>query len=108
MLPCTQPNENTEAVTVNALKQNHLARVEDQYWQAEEKFQECSLALARYRINHRAGGVFALAGRIFLPLNAQQNVEASRLEHERWMAKMTRDELLFERAELRKSLGLSS
>jgi hypothetical protein len=93
--------ENIEAVA------SMLARVETLYRASEEKFRECSLALVRHRNNHREGQLFALAGHVFLPLNPQRNVEAARLEHETWVAKTRRDELLQERAELRKSLGLS-
>jgi len=108
MWPFHQPNEKVEAVNVMAhLKTDHLARVEILYREAEQKFQEASLALVRHRNNHREGQVVALAGRVLLPLNVHQNLEASRLEHERWMAKTKRDELLEERAELRKSLGLT-
>jgi hypothetical protein len=99
--------ENVEAVaSMLALKRDRLAAVENLYRSAEQTFTECSLRLVRYRNDHRAGQPFALAGHVFLPLNPGRDIELQRLEHEKWQAEFRRTELLQERAELRKSLGL--
>jgi len=110
MWPICQPNKSTDAVSITmlTLKADHLAAVELLYKESEQKFTECSLRLVRYRNVHRENQIFALAGHIFIPVNPSSDVELNRLEHEQWLAKTKRDELLFERAELRKSLGLSS
>src|SRR5437879_5388241 len=95
----SQPKVNAEVV-------NAMAAVETLYRESEQKFTECSLRLVRHRNTHRQNQIFALAGHIFVPVNPFSDVELNRLEHEQWMAKTKRDELLFERAALRKSLGL--
>jgi hypothetical protein len=104
----SEPNVDAEAVTtITHFKVDRLAATEIQYREAEQKFQEAGLRLVRYRNDHRENQAFALAGHIFLPVNPLRDVELSRLEHDRWRAEFARNELLNERAELRKSLGLT-
>jgi hypothetical protein len=86
---------------------DRLAYVEVQYRAAERAFDSAFAAVARYRANHREGEPFCLGGKIFLPVNPHWDQELGRLEREKSRATLLRNSLLAERAELRKSLGLS-
>ena len=100
--------ENVEVVaTMATLKQDRLTVVETLYRQAEDKFQEAILRFVRHRNDHRERSMFALGGKLFVRVNPTPDPELDLLAHERCQAESLRNELLAERWELRKSLGLS-
>jgi hypothetical protein len=108
MWPLNQPKENAEAVnSVLTLKRSRLNAVETLYKEAEEKFQEAILKFVRHRNNNRQNAAFVLGDKVFLRVHPTPDPELDRLAHERWIAEFRRNELLAERWELRKSLGLS-
>ena len=84
-----------------------LAQVELDFRRAEQDFNTACTAVARYRGQHRENQPFALAGKIFVPVHPFQDHKLTFLEHQLSTAKTRRDSLLAERAELRKSLGLT-
>ena len=108
MWPFHQPNKNTEVVnTITHLTVDRLAIVEIQFREAEKKFNAAWTNLEKYRATHRQGQPFTLAGKLFVPINPKPDHQLEILEHEKWRAESRRNELLAERAELRKSVGLT-
>jgi hypothetical protein len=100
--------ENVETVSpVLHFKADRLAAVELEFRQAEIEFNAAFDRLKRHMKTHRDREPFAVGNTMFVPLNHRPNVERSILVHEESMARMKRDELLQERASLRRDLGLS-
>jgi hypothetical protein len=99
--------ESVETVSpVLHFKMDRLAQVELEFRKAEQNFNTACTAVARYRGQHRQNQPFALAGKIFLPVNPHQDQELGRLEREVSRASLLRNSLLAERASLRKDLGI--
>ena len=84
-----------------------LVRNELEYAAAERVWNTAFQKLKNYIYAHRDREPFAVGNIMFVPLNQHPNAERTLLVHEEAMARMKRDQLLQERAELRKSLGLS-
>jgi hypothetical protein len=104
----SQPMVDAEAVNAMlVLKADHLARVELLYKEAEEKFQEAILRFVRHRNNHRESNMVRLGDKLILRAHPTPDPELDRLGRDRWQAEFQRNELLVERWELRRDLGLS-
>jgi hypothetical protein len=83
-----------------------LARTELEYAAAERAWTAAFHKLKNYIYAHRDREPFALGDKIFMPLN-RRDQERSLLVHEEFTTRTKRNELLAQRAELRKILGLS-
>ena len=98
--------ESVETVSpVLHFKVDRLAQVELEFRRAENEFNVAFDRLKRHMKTHRDREPFTVGNITFLPLNHQRDLERSLLVHEEFMARTKRDELLLERATLRKSLG---
>jgi hypothetical protein len=101
---------STETVSRENLHANstaeRLVRTELEYATAEQQFNTAFQSLERYRNSHRSHQPFTVGGRLFLPLNPPSDPELARLEREKARAQQRRNELLAERASLRRDLGI--
>src|SRR5258708_429366 len=107
MWPFSQPNQNTEVITpATPFAVDRLAAVEVAYRESERVWNDAFWKLRDYKHAHPENEPISLAGKIILPIN-RANVERDRLTYEEFLARTKRNELLQERAALRKSAGLS-
>ena len=97
------PSQNSHANSTA----ERLVRTELEYAAAERVWNTAFQKLKNYIYAHRDREPFAIGHTMFMPLNHRPNVERGILVHEESMARTKRGQLLQERAELRKSLGLS-
>jgi hypothetical protein len=107
MWPFASATKNIEAVTtISHFTVDRLAQVELQFREAETTFNAAFQRLEQYKNVHREHQPVTICGLLILPLNPSSDLELARLEREKARAQLRRNELLQERASLRKDLGL--
>jgi hypothetical protein len=100
--------ESVETVSpVLHFKMDRLAQVDLEFRKAEKAFDTAFQRLEQYKNVHREHQPVTICGLLILPLNPSSDLELARLEREKARAQLRRNELLAERASLRKDLGLS-